>query len=103
MLLIACKVTVTAPDGSSIIAKALIDPGSSASLVHERLAQHLSLLHSGKNATVVLRISSENLGRSIHTEEYNLGFIPVSLKGDQLADLKLADSDFRTPACLTCC
>ena len=34
-----CKVKVTIADGSSIIARARIDPGSSASFIHERLAQ----------------------------------------------------------------
>ena len=38
VLLITCKVKVTTPDGSSTIARALIDPGSSASFVHERIA-----------------------------------------------------------------
>ena len=38
-----CKVKVTAPDGSSTIARTLIDPGSSTSFVHERFAQHLRL------------------------------------------------------------
>ena len=33
LLLMACKVKVTAADGSSIIARAPIDPGSSASYV----------------------------------------------------------------------
>ena len=41
VLLMTCKVKVTASDGSSTIARALIDPGSSTSLVHERIAQHL--------------------------------------------------------------
>ena len=50
--LMTCKVKVTAPDGSSTIARALIDPGSLASFVHERIAQHLCLLHSKKNARV---------------------------------------------------
>ena len=42
-LLITCKVNVTTADGSSTITRALIDPGSSASFVHERLAKHLCL------------------------------------------------------------
>ena len=41
VLLMTCKVKVTAPDGSSTIARALIDPGPSTSLVFERIAQHL--------------------------------------------------------------
>ena len=38
--LMTCKMTVTSADGSSTIARALIDPGSSASFVHEQPAQH---------------------------------------------------------------
>ena len=35
VLLMTCKVKVTTADGSSTIARALIDPGSSASYIHE--------------------------------------------------------------------
>ena len=35
VVLMICQVKVTAADGSSTIAKALTDPGSSASYVHE--------------------------------------------------------------------
>ena len=52
VLLMACKVKVTAADGSSTVVRALIDPGSSASFVGERLAQHLRLPHSKKNTRV---------------------------------------------------
>ena len=41
VLLMTCKVKVTAADGSSTIVKVLIDTGCSASFVHDRLAQHL--------------------------------------------------------------
>ena len=47
-----CKVKVTAPNGSSTIARALIDPGSSTSFVHERIAQLLRLPRSKKNVMV---------------------------------------------------
>ena len=43
------KVKVTKCNGSSTIAKALINPGSSASFAHEQLAQHLHLQRSNKN------------------------------------------------------
>ena len=43
---------VTEADGSSTIARALIDPGSSALYVHEQLTQHLRLLRKNKNAIV---------------------------------------------------
>ena len=52
VLLMTCKVKVTAADGSSTIARALIDPRSSASYVHERLAQHLRLPSKNKNVMV---------------------------------------------------
>ena len=41
VLLMTCKVKVTTVDGSSTKARALLIPRSSASYVHERLAQHL--------------------------------------------------------------
>ena len=47
-----CKVKVTAPNGSSTIARALIDPGSSTSFVHERIAQLLRLPRRKKNVMV---------------------------------------------------
>ena len=47
-----CKVKTTTADGSSTIARALIDPGSTASFVHERLAQHLCLRRNKKNEIV---------------------------------------------------
>ena len=49
ILLMTCKVNVTIPDGSSTIARALIDPGPSTSFVHERIAQHLRLPCRKKN------------------------------------------------------
>ena len=52
MLLMTCKVKFTAPDGSSTIARALIDPGSSALFIHKRIAQNLHLQCSNKNASV---------------------------------------------------
>ena len=52
VLLMTCKVKVTAPNGFSTIARALIDPGSSTSFVHERIAQLLCLLCRKKNVMV---------------------------------------------------
>ena len=52
VLLMTGKVKVTAADRSSTIARALIDPGSSASYSHERLAQHLRLPRKSKNVIV---------------------------------------------------
>ena len=54
VLLMTCKVKVTAPNGSSTIARALIDPGSSTSFVHvhERIAQLVHLPRIKKNVMV---------------------------------------------------
>ena len=52
VLVMTCKMKVTAPDGSSNIARALSDPGSSTSLVHQRIAQQLQLPRSKKNIMV---------------------------------------------------
>ena len=46
---------VTVADGSSTIARALVDPGSSASYVQERLAQHLRLPCKNKNIYVMFQ------------------------------------------------
>ena len=43
-----CKVKVTSANGSSTIARALIEPDSSASFVHVQLAQHLRLPRRNK-------------------------------------------------------
>ena len=104
------------------IARALIDPGSSASFVHERLAQLLRLPRKNKNATVEgvagsttrtrgsvwfqvsgVEDDSEKVGVEAYvlkkiTKDLPLEPIPVALKWDHLSDLKLADPDFRTPA-----
>ena len=52
VLLMTCKVKITAADGSSTIVRALINPGSSALFVNVQLAQHQRLLCSNKNARV---------------------------------------------------
>ena len=52
VLLMTCKVKVTAPNGSSTIARALIDPGSSTSFVYEQIAQLLRLPLRKKNVMV---------------------------------------------------
>ena len=122
VLLMTCKVKVTAADGSSTLARALIDPGSSASYVHERLAQHLRLPRKNKNVivegvagrstrtrgSVWFQVSgveddSEKVGVEAYvlkkiTKDLPLEPIPTALKWDHLSDLKLADPDFRTPA-----
>ena len=52
VLLMTCKVKITAPNRSSMIARALIDPVSSSSFLRECLAQYLCFLRSNKNAEV---------------------------------------------------
>ena len=52
VLLMTCKIKVIVADGSSTIARALIDPGSSVSCDYERLAQHLRLSRKNKNVIV---------------------------------------------------
>ena len=119
-----CKVKVTAADGYGPIARALIDPGSSASFVHKRLAQYLRIPCRNKNAigegvagastrsgdSVWFQVSGiEDDMEKFRVEAYvlkkitkdlPLHQIPAALKWDHLFDLKLADSDFRTPACI---
>ena len=52
VLLMTCQVKVTAADSSSTLVTALMDPGSSGSYVHERLAQHLGLPRKSKNVII---------------------------------------------------
>ena len=52
VLLMMCKLKVSAPDGSSTIARALFDSGSSTSFVHERIEEHLRLPYNKKNVMV---------------------------------------------------
>ena len=122
VLLMTCKVKITAPDGSSTMARALIDPGSSCSFIHERLAQHLRLKRNKKNigvqgiggtstrtkGSVWFQVSgtdddSEKFGVEAYvlnkiTKDLPLEPIPLALKWEHLSDLKLADPEFRTPA-----
>ena len=51
-LLMTCKVSVKAPDGTSIRARALLDSASSASFVSERLVQGLNLPLSHHNLKI---------------------------------------------------
>ena len=122
VLLMTCKVKVTAPNGSSTIARALIDPGSSTSFVHERIAQLLRLPRTKKNVlvegvggtstrtrgSVWFQVSgvedgAEKIGVEAYvlkkvTRDLPLHPIPIALKWDHLSNLELADPEFRTPA-----
>jgi len=48
-LLMTCRVLVSAPNGTSLEARALLDNGSSASFISERLAQSLFLARTKQN------------------------------------------------------
>ena len=122
VLLMTCKVKVTAPNGSSTIARALIDPGSSTSFVHERITQLLRLPRTKKNVlvegvggtstptrgSVWFQVSgvedgAEKIGVEAYvlkkvTRDLPLHPIPIALKWDHLSNLELADPEFRTPA-----
>ena len=124
VLLMIWKVKFTTADGSSTIGRALIDPGSSASFVHEQVAQHLRLPSSNKNARVEgaagastptwssiwFQVSSvegdaEKVGVEAYvmnrvTKDLPLHPIMVAVKWNHLSDLKLVDSNFRSLACV---
>ena len=51
-LLMTCRVLVSAPDGTSVEARALLDNASSASFISERLAQSLCLPRASQNARI---------------------------------------------------
>ena len=122
VLLMTCKVKDTAPKGSSTIARALIDQGSSTSLVHERIAQLLLLPRTKKNVLVEgvggtstptrgsvwfqvsgIQDGAEKIGVEAYvlkkvTKGLPLHPISIALKWDHLSGLELADPEFRTPA-----
>ena len=121
-----CKVKVTTANGSSTIARTLIDPNSSAWFVHEQLVQHLLLPRQNKECnnwrscwaststggSVWFRVSGiEDDAEKVVVEAYMLRKITkdllhpiqVEIKWDHLTNPKLADSDFRTLACIICC
>ena len=52
LLLMTCQVKVEAPDGSSMQARAILDSGSSASFISERLAQSLRLPRSSQSTKI---------------------------------------------------
>ena len=124
VLLKTCKLKIIAPDRSSTIARALIDPGSSALFVHERIAQHLRLSHSSKNVSVegvagtsmctpgsawfqvsavedvAVKIGVVSYILEMITKDLPLHPILVVLKWHHISGLELADSCLRTPACI---
>ena len=52
LLLMTCRVLIEAPDGSTTLARALLDSGSSASFITERLAQRLRLPRSSQSTRI---------------------------------------------------
>jgi hypothetical protein len=122
-LLMTCRVSVIAPDGSSVEARALLDNASSASFVSERLVQCLSLPRFNQHVRVsgiggvsqrapIQSISSFQISpvgpnkRKIGiaavvvpkvTCDLPLAPVPFQLNWKHLADLPLADPGFGQP------
>ena len=122
-LLMTCRVMVSAPDGSSIEARAILNSASSASFVSERLAQSLCLPRSTRNARIsgiggishkspvqsittfdisAVRSSSKKIGVTavvVPRVTCNLPLLPIpfNLKWNHLSNLRLADPTFNQP------
>ena len=123
-LLMTCRVKITAPDGISVEARALLDNASSASFVSERIAQLLRLPRFSQNITVsgiaglqhkapVQSVTSFSVSPVVHCSKElsvtaiivprvtcDLPLCPIShsLTWDHLSDLTLADPDFERPS-----
>ena len=122
-LMMTCRVLVSAPDGTCVEARALLDNASSASFATERLAQTLQLPRSKQRASIsgIAGISHGATNQSITSFAVSplnnpqtklevaailvpkitrdLPFAPIPLKEEweHLADLNLADPDFGNP------
>ena len=122
-LLMTCRVCVRPPNGSPMIARALLDSASSSSFISERLAQSLSLPRTRREVVIsgvaglthqsqshsftTFGISPINLSTKVLTVTAaiaprvtcELPPSPISLKPewDHLTDLQLADPDFGRP------
>ena len=122
-LLMTCRVLVTAPNGSRVEARALLDNASSASFVSERLTQSLGLPRVRQNVRVsgiagtsptpsthsvaTLQISPAHCnGRSIEltaivlqrvTCDLPISPVPFDLSWKHISDLPLADPTFGQP------
>ena len=122
-LLMTCRVSVIAPDGSSVEARALLDNASSASFVSERLVQSLSLPRFNQHVRVsgiggvsqrapIQSISSFQIS-AVGPNKRRLGItavvvpkvtcdlplapVPFQLNWKHLTDLILADPGFGQP------
>ena len=122
-LLMTCQVVVKAPDDSLVKARALIDSGSSASFVSERLAQSLNLSRSHQNLRIsgVAGLSQQSQRQSVATFEIasvrsprrkfavsaivvprvtcDLPLQPVHQESNwtHISDISLADPDYGIP------
>ena len=122
-LLMTCSVQVSAPDGSTMTARALLDSASSASFISDRLARALNLprSHQITHISGVAGITKSTPLQSIATLSINtsrppgeridltaivvpkvacelpLQPIPFDVNWHHLSDLTLADPDFASP------
>jgi hypothetical protein len=122
-LLMTCRVLITAPDGSSVEARALLDNASSASFISDRLVQSLSLPRTSQQIRVSgiggishkapiqsitnFQISPVRHGRKrivvtavvVLKVTCDLPLCPVSfdLQWKHISDLPLADPGFTQP------
>ena len=118
-----CQVQITAPDGSSIKARALLDSGSTMSFVTERIVQSLGLPRRSQKLTVsgiggMVSKSSQSSVSSLNVSslylpntDYTITAVvvprvtcnlPLQSIGDashwsHISRLPLADPDFATP------
>ena len=118
-----CRVMVSAPDGSSVEARAILDSALSVSFISERLAQSLCLPRSNQNARIsgiagILHKSPIQSITTFHiaaawssskkigvtavivprvTCDLPLHPIPFDLKWDHLSNLQLANPTFGRP------
>ena len=122
VLLMTCRVLAESADGSVMEARAILDSGSSASFVSERLAQSLNLRRSNQNTRITgvagfVRNSSQPIASllisSLHrpgakftvtavvvpcvTSDLPLQPISTDCKWSHLSNLSLADPNFGQP------
>lgn len=122
LLLMTCRVLVESGDGSLMEARAILDSGSSASFVSERLTQCLRLPRFSQNTRITgvagfVCNSAQHVTTfqvsSVHhptkkfdvtavvvphvTSDLPLQPVPIDLKWDHLSDLQLADPHFGQP------
>ena len=122
-LLMTCRVRVSAPDGTSVEARALLDNASSASFISERLAQSLCLPRTNQSAKIsgIAGLSHKSPVQSLATFSVSpvkpsakkvnvtavvvpqvtcdLPFHPIPFKAgwNHLSNLPLADPGFGSP------